>query len=413
MFRISTQMISERAVTAMLNQQNKVANTQLQLSTGRRVLTAADDPTSAARVLDLSGAVETVRQYLNNADRAQARLDTEEGVLVGVTNLLQRTNELAVQGNNDTLTQSDRIAVAAEVRQLQDELFSLANTRGSNGEYIFAGYQSNTRPFSFDAGSYSYDGDLGNRKLQISADRQIADGNNGYEVFMDVPRGPIATVVSTAVLAPVPPATTWDTPINAGEITIDGGNGSGTISLGAIPAAASAEERAQQIRDAINAVSTETGVTAVNDTTTTVELTAIGGNGITIGLSGAADTTTTGLTAGTTPPTTARQSMFDTLNQLATELENGNSVDRYIADVQLALENIFTIHTSVGARLNAIDEQNEVNRDIELVLETHLSEEQDLDYTEAISRFERQMVALQAAQQAYVKVQGLSLFNYL
>jgi flagellar hook-associated protein 3 FlgL len=63
--------------------------------------------------------------------------------------------------------------------------------------------------------------------------------------------------------------------------------------------------------------------------------------------------------------------------------------------------------------LNAIDEQNEVNRDIELVLETHLSEEQDLDYTEAISRFERQMVALQAAQQAYVKVQGLSLFNYL
>ena len=223
---------------------------------------------------------------------------------------------------------------------------------------------------------------------------------------MDVQTSPITTVNSIA-------ATTWNTAIDAGDITIDGGNGYGPISLGAIPAALSATERAAQIRDAINAVSSETGVRASNDTPTTVELTGIGGTGITIGLAGTASTATTGLAAGTTAATTSKQSIFATLDQLATELENGNSVDRYISDVLLALENIITVHTSVGARLNTIDEQNEVNQDIELVLETHRSEEQDLDYTEAIARFERQMIALQAAQQAYVKVQGLSLFNYL
>ena len=406
MLRISTQMIYDRSVSAMLKQQNDVANTQLQLSTGRRVLTAADDPASAARVLDLNGALETTRQYMNNADRARARLETEEGVLSSVTNLLQRVSELAVQGNNDHLTDTDRDSIATELRQLEDQLFGLANTRDSNGEYIFSGFQSNTRPFSHVSGVYSYNGDLGSRELQISADRQLSDGDNGFDVFMDIPTVPISTVNSIA-------ATTWNTAINEGDITIDGGNGAGPISLGAIPPAASAAERATQIRDAINAVSGETQVTAINDTPTTVELTAIDGTGITIGLAGTATTATTGLTAGNTPPVSGKQNIFTTIDQLATELENNNSVDRYIADVQLAMENVLTVQASVGGRLNAIDEQTEVHKDVELVLETHRSEEQDLDYTEAIARFERQMVALQAAQQAYVKVQGLSLFNYL
>jgi flagellar hook-associated protein 3 FlgL len=77
------------------------------------------------------------------------------------------------------------------------------------------------------------------------------------------------------------------------------------------------------------------------------------------------------------------------------------------------MSNVSDIHSLVGARLNAIDEQNEVNADIQLVLEENLSDVEDLDYTEAISRFNQQSVALQAAQQAYVQVQGLSLFNYI
>ncbi|MCG8428525.1 MAG: flagellar hook-associated protein FlgL, partial [Chromatiales bacterium] len=194
MLRISTQMIYDRSVSAMLKQQNDVANTQLQLSTGRRVLTAADDPASAARVLDLNGALETTRQYMNNADRARARLETEEGVLSSVTNLLQRVSELAVQGNNDHLTDTDRDSIATELRQLEDQLFGLANTRDSNGEYIFSGFQSNTRPFSHVSGVYSYNGDLGSRELQISADRQLSDGDNGFDVFMDIPTVPISTV---------------------------------------------------------------------------------------------------------------------------------------------------------------------------------------------------------------------------
>jgi flagellar hook-associated protein 3 FlgL len=399
-------MISDRAVSAMLEQQAKVSSTQLQLSSGRRVQSPSDDPASAARILDLGSAIEQTRQYQTNGARAQARLEREESVLVGIGNLLQRANELTIQGNNDVLGQADTASIAAEMRQLLAELVSLANTRDSNGEYLFSGYQSNTRPFSqVTGGGYTYDGDLGQRMLQISPDRQIADGNHGYEVFMDVATSPVAGVTGSAA--------TVFTAIDAGDIMLDGGNGTGPVSLGAIPPAADAAERAAQLREAINQVYGQTGVSVEHATPTTLNLSALGADGITLSLAGTASTATTGFTAGNYPTDSSTRNIFETLEQVSLELERNGRLDRYIGDIQLALENILEFRASVGGRLNAIEEQHEINADSELVLQTHLSEERDLDYAEAITRFERQMLALQAAQQSYVKIQSMSLFNYL
>jgi len=165
--------------------------------------------------------------------------------------------------------------------------------------------------------------------------------------------------------------------------------------------------------NAINAITSQTGVSAMKDTDSTIVLSALGGTGVTVAFAGASATTaTTGLTAATTQPAISR-SIFGTLNAIVTELEQNNRVDHYIEDVHAALNTIIETRTTVGARLNAVGEQKEVNEDLKLVLESHRSEEEDLDYAEAITRFERQMTALEAAQKAYVKVQQLSLFNFL
>lgn len=407
MLRISTQMITERSLSSMLRQQSELNDTQQQLSTGRRVLTPSDDPASASRVLGLNRAVDTLSQYQSNIDRLTSRLETEEGALDGITNLLQRVRELTVAGNNDVLTTLDKSAIASEIRQIGDQLFSMANSRDSGGEYVFAGYQSGTRPFSYDLGVYSYDGDSGQRELQIASDRTVADGDNGFDTFMNIATGPIATVNVAAPTDPAPAA------ITAGDITIDGGNGNGAISIGALPLATNPTQRATQLRDAINAISDQTGVTAENATSTTLTLTTVGGTGVTVNIAGTATTANTGLTTGATASVTSKRSVFETIDLLAADLEAGNSVDRYITDVQLAMENIIEVRTNVGGRLNSIEEQQTVNEDLKLNLEIHRAEERDLDYTEAISRFESQMTALQAAQQAYVKVKGLSLFDYL
>ncbi len=397
MYRISTKTMADQAVSSMLEQQARMSKTQMQLATGKRIVTPSDDPTGAVRVVDLKGAIGRVEQYQTNADRARSRLEQEESVLFGVTNLLQRARVLGVQGNNSAvLSASETQAIADEITLLVDELESLANTKDASGEYIFAGYKSGTKPFNRTASdTYTYSGDQGQRQLQISADRTIADGDNGFDLFMDVDTGPWATVTGIA-------ATSF-AEIADGDLTING------INVGWIPAAADAAERATQIRDAINAVSDVTNVSAELATGTTVTLSSSAGDIDVV----AASTAATGLTTATTAATTGTRNIFETLLDMASALESSEQIDRYLNDITEAMNNVSDIHSSVGARLNAIDEQNEVNADIQLALETHLSDVEDLDYTEAISRFNQQTVALQAAQQAYVKVQGLSLFNYI
>jgi flagellar hook-associated protein 3 FlgL len=293
-------MIYQRGVNAMLRQQSQLSDTQMQISTGRRIITASDDPAGATRVIDYNRKIETLEQYLKNADRVETRLEREEVAIAETENILLRVRDLTVQGSSDILSPEQRDFIAIEIRGLREQLIGLSNTRDAHGEYIFAGYQSGTKPFDEPvAGTVVYYGDLGDRQLQISDERLINDGNNGHEVFVDV----------------------------------------------------------------------ET--------------------------------------------TTGKRSLFDTLEQIATDLEADLSPAAYLDDVDLALAHTSTIRSTIGGRLSAIEEQVAVNEEAKLILETHRSGEEDLDFAEAISRLDRQRVALEAAQKAYIRVSQLSLFNYL
>ena len=103
--------------------------------------------------------------------------------------LLQRASELAIQGNNGTTGQSGRDGIAAEVDQLLEQLLALANTRDSNGEYLFGGLQRASEPFTIVAGSIVYNGDDIKRQLQVSEDRRMADADTGRDIFMSVNPG--------------------------------------------------------------------------------------------------------------------------------------------------------------------------------------------------------------------------------
>jgi flagellar hook-associated protein 3 FlgL len=101
------------------------------------------------------------------------------------------------------------------------------------------------------------------------------------------------------------------------------------------------------------------------------------------------------------------------MDRLATNLEANSRDPAALTDIDTAMGQLLTTHARVGARMNAIDEQNRANESFDLALSEVRSSLEDLDYAEAISRFNQQLVALQASQQAFIKVQDLSLFNYL
>jgi len=185
--RISTAFTQQTSLSSLLDQQAKMNKTQMQLSSGKKNLTPADDPMAAAKVVDLNQTIKQTEQYQSNINSARQRLGLADGVLQSAVDLMHKVKDLGIQGLNGSNSPSDRIAIATEMRALNEQLAGLANTQNANGEYIFSGFNSNQPSFAETApgsGLYSYGGSAsGPRVLQISADRQMADGDLGTSVF--------------------------------------------------------------------------------------------------------------------------------------------------------------------------------------------------------------------------------------
>jgi len=400
--RISTNQLQQQGINSMLEQQGKLSKTQLQVSTGRRILTPADDPAASSQVLGLTQQKEVTAQYQANADAARARLSLEESTLVGVGDLLQRVRELAVQANNAPLSNSDRASIAQEVRQRLDELLSLSNTKDGNNEYLFAGYQGLTQAFTPNAaGSFDYNGDEGQRYLQIGPNRQVAVGDSGTSVFRTIRNG-------NGIF------TTQENVANAGTGIINPGTVNGTFVPDTYTLAFI------QVLPTDPVTYTVTGVASglvVSGTYTSGS--SISFNGVQTSVTG---TPVNGDSFSITP--SANQDIFTTVQNFALGLETAistpagqahfnNTMNRTLIDLDRSLDNVVDIRTRVGSRLNATDSQKDFNDSFKLQLQETLSNLQDLDYAEAVSRLNLQITGLQAAQQAFVKIQGLSLFNFL
>jgi len=182
--RISSSQLHASAINSILQQQASLSNIQLQIATGRKILTPADDPAGAARALGLSQSVLATEQYERNSDIAESRLRQEESSLTGATELIQRVRELTIQANNDSQSNETRPLIASEIKQRFNELLTIANTRDANNEYLFSGFQSQTQAFTENPdGTVTYNGDEGQRFLQIGISRQVATGDSGADVF--------------------------------------------------------------------------------------------------------------------------------------------------------------------------------------------------------------------------------------
>src|SRR5690606_33091392 len=103
---------------------------------------------------------------------------------------LQHVRSLVVQANNATASASDRKIIAAELRQYRDALMALGNTTDVDGRHVFGGFSERTTPFTIDAsGAVVYDGDQGQRTVQLSDTRFVVTGDSGSEIFQRIRTG--------------------------------------------------------------------------------------------------------------------------------------------------------------------------------------------------------------------------------
>ena len=398
--RVASAGLYRQVLDAIGRNQSDIARLQLQVATGKRMLAPSDDPSGSVRSMHLRNAIDQLAQFQANGARAAQRLGLEDNTLQDIVNTLQRVQELAVQSQNATETDETRGVVITELRSILSQVVQLANSTDGEGEYLFAGYRSNDAPFVLDASGVSYLGDQAQRMIQIGPSRQVADGDPGSDVFLDIPDGNGTFATSAAG------ANTGTGIIDTGTVTDvsqwDGG--SYTIAF------TSATD--YEVRDAANAVVT-TG------TFTSDEPNVVAFRGIQLSITGAP---ATGDAFQVDP--SATRDVFATIQDFIGALEAGgvsdvqeaqlhNRLNGVMASLDQAFGHLSQIQAQVGTRMNAVDDQADMNSQYSILLEATASDIENVDMVEAVSSLDLKLTTLDASQQAFVAVQRLSLFNYL
>ena len=188
MIRISSQQIFSGGVNRLQDLNVNLNQTQEQISTGKRVNNPSDDPVAAARILKLDQEVGRIETFQRNVGLAENRSQQEENSLSNMIDIVQRVRELTVQAGNGSLSADDRQSISAELKQRLEELASQANTQDSSGSYIFSGFQGDSPAFAKSVdGKWVYQGDEGQRNLEIDEGVNVAISDHGKGLFVDVP----------------------------------------------------------------------------------------------------------------------------------------------------------------------------------------------------------------------------------
>ena len=293
--RISTLQFNNSGISTILEAQSQLARLQEQIGTGKRILSPADDPSAAGKLINLKSELSRLASHQKNISSITSALSFEESALKSANDLLQRARELAVQGQNGTLADGDRYAISIEIDELRAQLLNVGNSRNAAGDYIFAGSATNSSAYSEEG---VFQGDEVVRQVNIGAGVRVAEGHTGAEIF----------------------------------------EGSGGV---------------------LNTFA-----------------------------------------------------ILEKLSSAIRQNEESASAERF-DDLDDAIGQLSLVRTSVGSRMNWVDDQAALNENFNLGLNRTISGIEDLDIAEAIGRLQLQMVSLQAAQQTFVKTQNLSLFNYL
>ena len=392
---ISTLSFQTNALAQMEALETALSQTQTQLSTGKKLQSAADNPVAMAQVNDLNTQLSASQQQVSNGNAVTSSLQLEQNALTSATNALQSARDLAIEGNNSDLSLTDRQNIATQLQQLQQTLLSVANSQDSGGNYIFGGTASGAKPFAQSGASVSYLGNDQVNQVQISPDQSVSMGDAGSSVFMNIPAG--NGTFTTAVGA----ANTGNASVDPGSVTS--------------PSAWVPDTYTITFSSATQYQVTNSGGTVVaSGSYTSGDAISFSGAQVTVSGTPAAGDTFTVAPAG-------QSSVFSTISSLIATLNSGTLTNAQIStqlggaiqQIDSALDNVNNVQASVGGRLNAVTAAGNSAQTQQTNLTTSISQLSDVDYAAAVTQLSTQELALQAAQESYASIARLSLFNYL
>jgi len=396
--RSSTTQIYQQSLASMQQESLAVANAQNQVSSGLKWQTAGTDPAAFASAQGFDQMVAANAQYTSNAQSAQTRLQLSESAIGSSVDVIQQAQQLALQANTASQSDTSRAALAQQLSSLRDQLVSLANSSDGQGRYLFGGTADAQPPFSWNGSNASYSGNTATTTQQVGSERYVAQNDPGSSIFQGIATGNGSFSVSAPATNTGTATVTAATLTNAGQWD----NGSYNVQFTAA--------NQYQIVDSGNNVLqsgsyTDGGAIAFRGISLTVSGTPAAGDSIAVG-----------------PATT--QDAFTIVDQLAkliaqpqgtaaqrAQVQTG--IQQSIASLQAVQDRLSNVRSSIGTRLDAVQNAITIAGTLSTSATTAAANLRQADYASSVTELQQHTVALQAAQQSYVKVSGLSLFNYL
>jgi len=395
--RISTGMMFNQSISMMMAKQSKMNHLEQQLATGKKLVSAKDDPVAAGTAVGLDRAVAELDRFARNGDVVENRLGLQENALAQAGEMMAHITELTIQANNPALSAADLKSIASELKSVRDGLLSLANSTDGTGRYLFGGTDDADAPFKLSNGVVTYNGDQTQRQVEVAPDTFVKDALPGSEIFLR---------------------------IRTGDGTLDGsaaGTNTGTgvlTTFGRDPASGNWDGASYTLRF------TGPDVYEVVDATNTVVKTGAFKAGEDITFEGVSMRIEGEPKAGDSFGIGAADArdIFSTLDGMINALDNAaddptavarqqNILQAGIRDVARASEKFIDARAAGGAQLKAIDDAGALRDANGVTLKTTLSAMRDLDYAEAIGQYQLEQISLQAAQTIFTQMQQMSLFN--
>ncbi|NQZ22267.1 MAG: flagellar hook-associated protein FlgL [Colwellia sp.] len=399
--RVSTAQFYFQSSQQIGNKSSEVNEQIGYISSGKRVLTAKDDAVAYGTLAGYKDGLNNIEKYQRNITQAEGRNSLQEVSFANAEALMQELKQLFIQANNGTLSSDELSSLGKLASDSQSQLLDIANSKDETGGYIFAGFQTDQTPFVIQTNnSISYVGDNGVREVQIAKNVMVATNQPGDEAFSNVTNAigdfvpsyitntsgihvSKAVIVDPSLYDDIsnPPDYTFTFSL-PNDLTVTDGNNVQVYPTTAYTVGQKIAFNGVEVQISGNPLPNDQFTLAPEDNISIFE---------------------------------TIKSATDWLNQGGGTNVTQRKVDyqEILSQLDNALNHMTLRQVDAGVRRSLIEQQKDHHLDNELVLSKGKSNIEDLDFAKAISTFEQSKVALQAAQQTFVQIKNLSLFNYI
>ena len=395
--RIATANAYDVGLDTLARRQADLNALQEQLTTGKRVNRASDDPAAAARAERALASIGRSDTSQRAVDASKVLITQAESTLGDAGDLLQRARELMVSAGDASYSDTDRKGIADELQQIRDQLLTIANTGDGAGTFLFGGQGSTQKPFIDTASGVQFAAAGGEMRteqptgLPLTTDGRAAwlqaRTGNGVFVTSAAPGVQNATIDNGSVSDP--------SALTGANYTLSFSVSGGTTTYSVLKnGAPTAITGAAYVSG--QAITVDGMTVSVSGTPADGDQFQIAPSTPTLGVFGVLDSTIAGLK---TPGRTGSQIAQANADAL-------RDIDSVSANLQAA-------RTAAGAVLNRLDSETSRLDNQKLASTTERSNAEDVDMVHAISDFQNQQTGYDAALKSYASVQRLSLFQYV